>query len=272
MICYAVKNGGVLKMYRFQINSLPKINFAHIYNADKYTNNFRKSNSSIEITYISQGTMKITSKNNVIFLNKGDIFFNQYNEALKIESSDFHEHHTVCMMLDYVDAPDGEGLYLPIITRSASSLTSVYNAIDNIIINIIDYKENPVKGALKSLDLLCKLDECNRKLRDRSLPSAALYTQRAKEFLHKNIHAQITQKDVADHLGISTEYLCAVFKKTEGIPLIKYYNITKLREIKTLIDNKTVKLSEASAIYGYNDPNYVSRLFKQYFGYNITKK
>ena len=36
------------------------------------------------------------------------------------------------------------------------------------------------------------------------------------------------------------------------------------------MDNLNLNLYEAAAMYGDKDPNYVSRLYKELFGYNIT--
>ena len=33
-----------------------------------------------------------------------------------------------------------------------------------------------------------------------------------------------------------------------------------------------MRLHEAAALFGFNDPNYVSTLFKKYKGYSVTKK
>ena len=63
-----------------------------------------------------------------------------------------------------------------------------------------------------------------------------------------------------------------VFKKTEGISFQKYVNFEKLEAIKNLMEKEHVHLYEAAALFGYTDPNYVSRLFKKYYGYNITDK
>ena len=82
----------------------------------------------------------------------------------------------------------------------------------------------------------------------------------------------ITQKSVAQYLSITPEYLCSVFKKVEGISFQKYVNYEKLEAIKNLIEKEQAHLYEAATLFGYSDPNYVSRLFKKYYGYNITDK
>ena len=36
------------------------------------------------------------------------------------------------------------------------------------------------------------------------------------------------------------------------------------------METKKLPLYEAATMYGYSDPNYVSRLYKKMFGFNIT--
>jgi len=40
--------------------------------------------------------------------------------------------------------------------------------------------------------------------------------------------------------------------------------------MQMLMQKENLKLREAVMLYGYNDPNYVSALYKKLFGHNIT--
>ena len=79
-----------------------------------------------------------------------------------------------------------------------------------------------------------------------------------------------TQREIAEHLGITSEYLCAVFKKANEVSLIMFINQTKLSKIRSVMKRENRKLYEAAEPYGYSDPNYMSRLFKKYYGKNVT--
>jgi AraC-like DNA-binding protein len=164
------------------------------------------------------------------------------------------------------------GLYLPLITRAKDKLRDAESIIERLINDPLPYQESPTRGAIKFLDLLYEIDRCNRKGRELVIPGEALYTQRAKRYIREHLREPICQSKVAEHLSITPEYLCAVFKKTEGISLIRYVNTAKLSAICSLIEKEHMKLCEAAALFGYSDPNYVSRLFKKYYGYNITDK
>ena len=54
------------------------------------------------------------------------------------------------------------------------------------------------------------------------------------------------------------------------MPLMTYINRMKLDKIRQLMANERMHLKNAAAIYGYGDPNYVSRIYEKYYGKNIT--
>ena len=120
------------------------------------------------------------------------------------------------------------------------------------------------------LNLLGQIDTLARKPNLKDNYSYKYYADKAKSFISENIRRSITQKEIANHLNVTPQYLCNLFKSATGESIIKYVNKLKLKQIRILIDRENVKLNKATALYGYSDPNYVSRLYKKYFGKNIT--
>ena len=120
------------------------------------------------------------------------------------------------------------------------------------------------------MELLCAIDACNREQNKPLVPAETVYASRAKEAVFSRMHLPVSQRQIAAQLGITPEYLCTVFKKAEGVSFIKYCNTAKLRALRVLMEKEGVPLYRAAAMYGYSDANYVSKLFKKYFGYNIT--
>ena len=266
-----IKKVGGLFMHTYEIETLPYVKFAHVYNAETYSNTFSKRENSMEVAFISEGSITIEYKGKEYVANKGDIVLLPYDqEQTNIKAYAYHEHHTAFAHLKWSLQDNINGLYLPLITPARFNTRSAANIIDQLIRNQLIFKESKTKGASKFLELLCEIDQCNRKQTELNLPSEVLYTQRAKEYVQTNLHLPITQRSVARYLSITPEYLCSVFKKVEGISFQKYVNYEKLEAIKNLMEKEPVHLYEAAALFGYTDPNYVSRLFKKYYGYNIT--
>ena len=95
-------------------------------------------------------------------------------------------------------------------------------------------------------------------------------TKKAKIYILNNITKQVTVSDIAAELGISPGFLSRVFKSATNQTLIEYTNYAKLYKIKELNATKGITIKEAAYQLGFSDPNYVSRLYKKYFGKNIT--
>ena len=259
-------------MKTFEINTLPRVMFAHIYNADSYNNILSAKDSSIEISFISEGTVTIEYDQKEYIAQKDDIICLPRNKMqVKIKAEQYHEHHTILARCEWSTKNDTNGLYLPVVTPAHLNTKNAEAIIDLLVRNKLLYKESPTKGAMYFLQLLCEIDYCNRKIKKANLPSETMYAKRAKEYVQNNLRSPITQKGVAEQLGISPEYLCAIFKKSEDVTFIKYVNTEKLEAIKSLMEKEHIHLYEAASLFGYADPNYVSRLFKKHYGYNITE-
>ena len=142
--------------------------------------------------------------------------------------------------------------------------------IDRFIYQPYLYENSKGKWASAFLNILCKIDKINASPKEIQQPENILLTTRAKKYIHANLHRPITQQEVAQHLNISPQHLCHVFKNAEGITLIKYVNMVKLKNIHALMQKENLKLYEAAQIYGYTDANYVSALYKKTFGRSIT--
>ena len=260
-------------MNTIDMASLPTIRFAHIFSIASYENVFTPKDNFIEITYVSEGCITLEYDGKKKIAKKGDVVCLLYNTHVRITADAFHEHHTVGMRVHWKTLDNNTaGLYLPLVTPAELVSGKINKLIDQIIEEQFTYMDFATKGTAKIFSLLCEIDACNRKAQRPTLPSEHLYAQQAKAYIHKNIHAPITQAAIAEHLGITPEYLCTVFKKAEGLTLIKYCNQLKLQKIEELMERENMRLHEAAALFGFNDPNYVSTLFKKYRGYSVTKK
>ena len=259
-------------MRTIDICSLPELEFAHVFRADQYVNSFPQKEAFLEISYVAEGlSVKYTGKGSYVS-RKGDVSCLIDYEDLRIEALQHHCHHTIGVKLQwqYVD-DDTKGFYVPIQIPEKYGTGEICRLIDEIIYEQDFYKSSNIRFAEKYLELLGKIDQCARQVVEPNMSKEKLYALRAKQFVQMNIHNPLTQREVAQHLGISPEYLCNVFKRTENMTLMKYINRLKLESMKALMEKENVFLYEAAALYGYADANYVSRLFKQLFGYNATE-
>lgn len=260
-------------MNNIEIYTLPQIRFAHAHSRNDYYNHFPVRDNFIEVSYVAEGELHIETDNNHFVAKQNDVVCFLHNDIVDITSKGFHCHHTVSAYVDwkFLDAPI-TGLHLPVVTPQDLDTTHICKLIDDFIYGRNSYEESIAKNACQFLRILTEIDRCNQKANRMNVYGDVLYAERAKKYIHKHLSMPITQAEVASHLGISSGYLCSVFKKVQGVPLMQYINKVKLEAISQIMEREHLKLYEAAALFGYTDANYVSRLYKKMFQHNISDK
>ena len=102
-------------------------------------------------------------------------------------------------------------------------------------------------------------------------PGKKRYSRQAKTYITENIHRQLSVEEIARAVGISKNYLTNIFKSCEGVSVTEYTNRSKLSYMLELMRRYGYTVTEASAHVGYADADYVSRLFKRYYGVTISR-
>ena len=243
-----------------EIKTIPEIRFAHKYTADSHHLLLPVRENIIEISVVTEGALRVSGNGFTGTALAGDTVVNRYLTPMQIDAEAPHSHRTVCFSIDegFSDAA------LPVLIRSDRSGPRTLRLIDEIIRVHTISPDDRLRTAGLFLQLLGELLSALSQPSGAS-PGDSLYVKRAKEYIYEHITEPIVQRDVAVHLGISPEYLCALFKKAEGRSLIRMVNEIKLDNIRDLIRNKGLSLSQAAAQYGFSDPNYVSKLFRKYY-------
>ena len=80
---------------------------------------------------------------------------------------------------------------------------------------------------------------------------------------------KISIEYLAKHIGLSSSYMCRLFKKHVGLTIFDYINELRCDHAASLISNG-VPLSEVYTLVGFQDYNYFSRLFKSTVGKSPT--
>lgn len=224
----------------------------------------------MEITYIFDGSLTFVRNGETAVAEQGDIVCSLYDEECTCFAKEYHCHHTFAVAMDWKYVDDSQGLYLPNVIKCCPETEEIARMIDEIIFSSESYGQITARTAAIVLNILCKIDAIARREGEIALPERSLLSEKAKRYIQNNITKAITQTAVAEYLDVSPGYLCSVFKKSEGMSLIKYVNTIKLKGVYALMKKEGFKLYKASAAYGYTDPNYVSALYKRMFGQNIT--
>ncbi len=269
-----------------QITEIPKIRFAHIFGTDDYWAKFEPSaelSYFIEITYITKGELIFFKENSSpVPVSTGSLICRVQYETLFCKAAAYHEHHTVGFHVPYrlLPPPDTEEdeeerpfgtLCLPLILPALPENNKFLPLIDEIILSHTMHDTGDLVCSALVLKLLGMIDQYAREEQSRPTYLNRKYVKRTKQYIFEHLKEPICQGDIAEQLGITPEYLCNVFKKSEGISVMQFVNRVKLEQIRGLMQNRKASLAEAAELYGYGDPNYVSRLHKRYFRCTITE-
>ena len=253
------------------IYKMPIFKLACVFEAEKYSNSFEPSNTCLEIAYVSEGCLEVTKGKEKYIAEKDDIMCAIRDVKTNVRTSEFHSHHVVVVdTLWKFSDKNISAFHIPYVLKRCHETEEIKRLIDEFIYSSHIYENSPGRTAELFLRILCKIDEASRKNESFYQPKYSLMAEKAKSYIQKNIKKPITQKAVAEHLGVSPSYLCSVFKKSEGMTLIHYVNLRKLTDIKNLLDKENLPMYKVAEMYGYSDANYVSALYKKLFGRNIT--
>ncbi|MFW5996257.1 MAG: response regulator transcription factor [Halanaerobiaceae bacterium] len=132
-----------------------------------------------------------------------------------------------------------------------------------IQLGVMDYLLKPVnkEDITQILDQAVKLleDSNNQKTREINNPQLA----RAKKYIEKNYHRNISLDDIAEHAAISPNYLSKLFKEKMEINIVDYLTNVRIDQAKNLLETTSLPIKQIAYRVGYNDPNYFSKVFKK---------
>lgn len=88
--------------------------------------------------------------------------------------------------------------------------------------------------------------------------------EKAKNYMDQNFKEHISLEDIAGIVGLSSPYLSSLFKKETGTTIMSYVDMLRLKYAKELLIMTSLSIKEISAMTGYDNQNYFSRVFRKH--------
>ena len=253
-----------------KLNALPEIRFAHRFCAESYHGRIPANARCIEISAITAGGFCVTRDGKRYDAEAGDLICNFYKSPMAVDTDAYHCHHTVCF---WVECEPIQGQRLPpVVLHAPERFERCLRLIDEIIHSFALRPAHTWKTGGLFLQLRGELELCCGAQASVAAPGESPYARQAKRYIFEHISEPIKQSEIAAQLGITSEYLCNVFKKSEHTSVMRFINETKLTQIRSMMESKGIPLHQAALQYGFADPNYVSRLYKKYYGRALTEE
>lgn len=88
----------------------------------------------------------------------------------------------------------------------------------------------------------------------------------ALSYIQNNYSRKISLASVAEHVGLSSGYLCRIFKEETSVSINAYINNLRMMKAGELLKDKNSYIKEVAISVGFEDQLYFSRQFKRYYG------
>lgn len=135
----------------------------------------------------------------------------------------------------------------PVLISEVTNAVTEHMMLDSIVSRIVLFRK----------ELLQELDE--DKL-------ALIFT-----YIEKNLKEKITLEELADIACMSIPTFCRKFKDRTGMTLVQYMNEKRINRAKLLMKNQSLSLDQIGESVGFNNANYLIRVFKKITGQTVSE-
>lgn len=271
------------------------ISFAHNLAAEHYTAsldthqskcaNQLKNPGILQIGFVEENPLVASGPLGEFLFEENSIFILPPECSLSVhpqKAEQFHRHtvveFTVSCQFKRANActpPQGKAVTLPLYIAPSAENSEIFKLIRSIACaKTGQYSRSYFEECAEFMLLIHKLSERARQCQagnDTASPGNRRHCIRAKAFISENIDRRLTVGDIAKAIGVSKNYLTNVFSSTEGVPLMEYINRSKLSYMMLLIRRYGYTLAQAGKHVGFTDVNYISRIFRRYYGMTVTE-
>ncbi|MFC4302312.1 response regulator transcription factor [Cohnella boryungensis] len=95
--------------------------------------------------------------------------------------------------------------------------------------------------------------------------------QQLMDYIKANYGQPITLQQLSQHLYLSPNYLCSLFKQETGITIVDYIKQFRIEMAKQLLESSHLKVYEIAERVGFTSSSYLCRVFKEMTGININE-
>lgn len=175
-----------------------------------------------------------------------------------------------CAYMDYAvqNGFAAKGRYLQILMDIISHMVSALP--EALLPKILFPALESIRGCeslQEAIDLVHSFDWQIRELKDKGRMLSGEVSEAIK-FISQNFDQDITLQHISEVVGLSSNYLCSLFRKELGIGINEYLIQVRIDKAKKLLLETNLKSYQIADKTGFTDTAYFSRLFKKVTGVN----
>lgn len=121
------------------------------------------------------------------------------------------------------------------------------------------------KGIFSLEETLQHLDAALARKRELSSEAQRLVRQ-AMAYMHEHYTDPLSRQEIAEHVGLSDDYLTSCFRKELGLTPVAYLNRYRIQQARQLLKNTHKSITEIALDVGFSGSSYFSRVFHRETG------
>lgn len=86
------------------------------------------------------------------------------------------------------------------------------------------------------------------------------------EYIRKHYREKVTLQDVADHVHLHPNYLCALFREQTGKTVFEYLDRYRIRRAARLLSSSSLSVTQIAESCGFGSVSFFSRKFRSLIG------
>lgn len=230
---------------------------------------------NIEILYVMEGKVLITSNTAKIIANVGDIVVINSNYLHSIQSLT-EDCSYYCLIIDHEHSQKlgfdtTNNRFISITTDK--EIKNIYNLIINEMLNRKKYyKKATVALCTSMLILLFRnlwLDQ-NQEINESD--SKTSMVKQSIVYINEHYHEDIKIDDICATIGVSKFHFCRIFKEITQKTVNEYLLSLRVQQARFLLKEKNFSVSEAAEATGFNNDSYFSKCYKKVLGVLPSKE
>ncbi|MBQ0106158.1 MAG: helix-turn-helix transcriptional regulator [Armatimonadetes bacterium] len=249
-----------------EINKLmPKIKYANMSIFENIWSVTPHLDHRNEIIYVQEGSLKIWTQDNEIYLKKGDTTI---IPAKTIHRDIFEENRNPKIYFICFELKNYEFNF-----NKNSKLTDINkNLIEKEIHSIRKEWESDKNLANISLLKILNIFENSKNPKNESTAKKSYtdFTEKIKNTIKSEYDKDISLESLSREFDKSTYHISHIFNRYTGLTLPEYITKTRMQKATQFLLETNLNISQIAYRTGYKDPHYFTNVFKSY--YNMTPK
>ena len=95
---------------------------------------------------------------------------------------------------------------------------------------------------------------------------ASIYVRKSIDYITLHLNSHLLIEDISAFAGVSSKYLCTLFKKETGVTIADYIESKRMEEACTMLLYSDFTYAEIADTLSYSSQSYFTKVFKSHYG------